>query len=396
MSLPADAWVGFHPAEELATRGSLAIAIYIHDLAGGGVERQSLVLAEEFRRAGHAVTLLLHRFAGQLRSQVPACLPVVSFDGSRTLADIPRLASYLRVQRPDILLSNVDMNNVAALLARALASGPTKVVICQHNAISSGAIIGGAWHYAHTARAYRLLTPFVARAVAVSDGVARELRELAGLPADRVVTIYNPVVGPEFMTLSTEPARHRFFEDATEPVFVTAGRLVPQKDHETMIRALALHRQRESGRLIVLGSGSERDSLISLSQSLGVGDAVDFVGFQMNALPFFRQADAFLLTSRCEGFGNVIVEALACGTPVISTDCPHGPYEILEGGRYGVLVQPGNPAAVAEAMSQVGTLRARFPGGDLRRRASDFSCEACAGRYLELFKSLLPRLASAV
>ncbi len=162
-----------------------------------------------------------------------------------------------------------------------------------------------------------------------------------------------------------------------------------------MIRALAIHRRNIDSRLIILGTGVLQDTLSDLADRLNLSEVVDFVGFQSNALPYFRHADAFLLSSRCEGFGNVIVEALGCGTPVISTRCDHGPSEILDDGRYGVLVEPQNPAALAEAMDQVGSLRERFPAEMLRQRAGDFSYAACASRYMAMFKALAPHRAWA-
>lgn len=162
-----------------------------------------------------------------------------------------------------------------------------------------------------------------------------------------------------------------------------------------MIRALAIHRRRTNSRLIILGTGPLRDSLVDLAVRLNLADSVEFLGFRGNALPYFRQADAFLLSSRCEGFGNVIVEALGCGTPVISTRCDHGPSDILDDGRYGVLVEPRNPAALADAMDQVATLRDRFPADLLRQRAAEFSYAACASRYMAMFKVLAPHRAWA-
>ncbi|MEA2738706.1 MAG: hypothetical protein QOH05_2013, partial [Acetobacteraceae bacterium] len=192
-----------------------------------------------------------------------------------------------------------------------------------------------------------------------------------------------------------ERADHPWFEQPRGPVFVTAGRLVPQKDHETMIRALAIHRQRMDSRLIILGVGPRYEILKDLTKQLNLTDAVDFIGFRANALPFLRQADSFLLSSRCEGFGNVIVEALGCGTPVISTRCEYGPAEILDGGRYGVLVDPEDPIALAAAMDEVGTLRQRFPAEMLRQRAGEFSYAACASRYMAMFRALAPHRAWA-
>jgi glycosyltransferase involved in cell wall biosynthesis len=373
----------------------LSVAIYLHDLAGGGVERQSLIIAEEFRRHGADVTLVLHRLRGQLLDQVPPGLHIVDLNSSRTLMDIAGLARFLRAEKPDILLSNVDLNNIAALLAKGISLSDTKVVICQHNPISGSFVVGENWLYRYTAIFYRLLSPLISRAVAVSDGVAAELASMAKLSSDRVLTINNPVVGPDFQARCQERADHPWFEQPRGPVFVTAGRLVPQKDHETMIRALAIHRQRMDSRLIILGVGPRYEILKDLTKQLNLTDAVDFIGFRANALPFLRQADSFLLSSRCEGFGNVIVEALGCGTPVISTRCEYGPAEILDGGRYGVLVDPEDPIALAAAMDEVGTLRQRFPAEMLRQRAGEFSYAACASRYMAMFRALAPHRAWA-
>jgi glycosyltransferase involved in cell wall biosynthesis len=374
---------------------AMSVAIYLHDLTGGGVERQSLIIAEEFRRHGADVTLVLHRLRGQLLDQIPAGLRVVDLRSSRTLMDVAGLVRFLKAERPDILLSNVDLNNVAALLAKGISFSRTKVVICQHNTITSTFVSGENWLYRYIGFSYRLLSPLISRAVAVSEGVAAELGEVAGLPMARVLTIHNPVVGPDFQARSEEIVDHPWFNQPQQPVFVTAGRLVPQKDHETMIQALAMHRQRCNSRLIILGSGPLEESLKALVARLDLTKSVAFLGFRPNALPYLRQADAFVLSSRCEGFGNVIVEALGCGTPVISTRCEYGPAEILDQGRYGMLVTPRNPAALAEAMDQVATLRERFPPEMLRHRADEYSYAACASRYMAMFKALTPNRAWA-
>jgi glycosyltransferase involved in cell wall biosynthesis len=387
--------VGISSKAGSATR-TMSVAIYLHDLAGGGVERQSLIIAEEFRRHGADVTLVLHRLRGQLLDQVPAGLRILDLSSSRTLMDVPRLARFLRREKPDILLSNVDLNNVAALMAKGLSLSATKVVICQHNPISSAFVTGEKWLYRHVALLYRVLSPLISRAVAVSSGVAVEMEVAAGLPRDRILTIHNPVVGPDFQSRSDALADHPWFNQPDQPVLVTAGRLVPQKDHETLLRALALHRQRANTRLVILGSGPLEHELKALTESLNLSDAVDFMGFQSNALPYIRQADAFVLSSRCEGFGNVLVEAMGCGTPVISTRCDHGPAEILDNGQFGLLVAPGDPVELAAAMDEVAGLRGRFPAEVLRQRAGDFSYAACASRYMAMFKALAPNRAWAI
>jgi glycosyltransferase involved in cell wall biosynthesis len=339
--------------------------------------------------------LVLHRLEGDLIDKVPAGLRIVELRGSRTLMDVPRLAHFLRTEKPDILLSNVDLNNVAALLAKAISFSSSRVVICQHNPISTSFVLESNWMYRYLGFSYRMLSPLITSAVAVSEGVAAELARVTGLQSERVFTINNPVVGPDFEARCEEPADHPWFEQPRLPTFVTAGRMVTHKDQETMIRALAIHRRRFDSRLVILGTGPLDQQLRELVAQLGLEQAVDFAGFRSNVLPYIRQADAFLLSSRCEGFGNVIVEALGCGTPVIATRCEYGPAEILDEGRYGVLVETRNPAAMAGAMDQVATLRDRFPAAMLRQRAGEFSYAACASRYMALFKSLTPHRAWA-
>ncbi|HEX2942375.1 MAG TPA: glycosyltransferase, partial [Rhodopila sp.] len=227
------------PARAVSDQRALSVAIYMHDLAGGGVERQSLIIAEEFRRNGIEVTLVLHRLRGQLMHEMPAGLRVVDLNSTRTLGDVRRLVQFLRTEQPDILLSNLDLNNVAALIAKGLSFSRTRVVICQHNPISPSFVNCENWMYRRVPQTYHMLRPLISRAVAVSAGVADELCDLAGLPRDNVVTINNPVIGPEFHARSQEAADHPWFGDRSRPVFVTAGRLVLQKDHDTMLRAFA-------------------------------------------------------------------------------------------------------------------------------------------------------------
>jgi glycosyltransferase involved in cell wall biosynthesis len=367
----------------------------MHDLSGGGVERQSLILASELRAEGIDVTLVLHQVRGPLLANLPADVRVVDLKSRRTLQDIPRLASFLRRSRPDILLANLDHNNIAAMLAKAVAFSRTRVVICQHNPISASFAAFESWTYKLVPLAYRSLSVLASRAVAVSSGVAAELNSLAGVPSRKIYTIHNPVVGPDFQARSQRPVEHLWFDQPDHPVFITAGRLVPQKDHETLIRAFALHRQRFASRLLILGMGPLQAELEALSRELNVADAIGFLGYQPEALPFFRRADAFVLSSRCEGFGNVLVEAMACGTPVISADCDHGPAEILGDGRFGLLVPPRDPAALALALNQIPTLRTRFPPETLRGRAEEFSYSVCAGRYRTLFNMLMTEQAVA-
>lgn len=378
-------------AQETAPTPALpSVALYMHTLAGGGAERQTLVVAQGLQAAGHPVTLVLHAKQGELASQVPAHLPIVELRGRRTLHDIVLLARYLRRERPNVLVANLDHNNVAAALAKAVAASRTKLIICQHNALAGEFARQENRSYRAIPLAYRLVSPLVAAAVGVSDGVAEELVRMAGLPRHKVMTIHNGVIGEGFRSQADASVDHPWFADQERPVFATAGRLVPQKDHATLLRALARYRQAGgSGRLVVLGAGPLQSSLQELARSLGLADAVAFVGFQANPLPWFRQSQAFVSSARSEGFGNVLVEAMGCGTPVIATDCDYGPREILQRGRYGVLVRPDDPTALANAMLSAAELPARFPAGLLRARAAEFSTALTSRAFGQLICQLM-------
>jgi glycosyltransferase involved in cell wall biosynthesis len=364
------------------------VAIYMRDLAGGGVERQTIRLAQELQAVGLSVILVLHQMRGELRDMIQGSIPVVDLNSRRTLQDIPLLARFLRRARPSVLISNLDHNNVAAVLAARLAATGTSVVICQHNALTS--TFSGTLNrsYRLIPFLYRMLSPFTDAAVAVSEGIADELHTMAHMPRHKINLIHNAVIGSGFQSRVEQPVTHRWFDDPEVPVFVTAGRLVPVKDHETLLRAFALHRRHRQSRLLILGAGPLRRSLEALACELRIADAAEFLGFQENPLPYFRHADAFVLSSYSEGFGNVLVESMGCGTPVIATDCEHGPAEILDRGRYGALVPPRDPQALADAMDMVAGLRERWPSGLLKARAAEFSSANCAAAYMQLCHSL--------
>jgi glycosyltransferase involved in cell wall biosynthesis len=366
----------------------LSVAIYFHDFSPGGVERQCLVLARELIQRGVDVAVVVHQMRGELIPLLPQGIPIVNLDSRRTLHDVLRLRRYLLDERPSVFMANVDHNNIAASMANALAGSATRLVICQHNPLSSGYHATVNWKHRVVPWFYRALSPYIDHAVAVSEGIANELIDQARLPAAKVSTIFNAIIGDDFAERANEPAQHPWLVNKDRPVFITAGRLVEMKDQRTMLRAFALHLQANQARLIVLGTGPMLDELSALTASLGIADHVDFAGFVRNPLPYMRAADGFVLSSRSEGFGNVLVEAMGCGTPVISTDCPYGPSDILARGRYGILVPPQDPEALAPAFSRIVNEADRWPKEALRARAAAFSYQACADAYWRLFQSL--------
>jgi glycosyltransferase involved in cell wall biosynthesis len=294
------------------------------------------------------------------------------------------LASYLRHQKPDAMVAATRLINVVAVCAARLAGGSTRVVVSEHNPPSLALAGSRCWRRRYLpalmARTYR----FADAIVAVSRGVAADLVELTGLPPGRIKTIYNPVISEDITQMARMPLSHPWFAPGQPPVILGAGRLVDQKDFPTLIRAFARLRRQRPARLVILGAAKDdvatdvaRAALVQSAALHGVSDDVVLPGFTSNPFAFMARAAAFVLSSRYEGLPTVLIEALACGCPVVSTDCPGGVHEILAGGRFGKLVPVGDESAMAEAI--LWTLIAR---------AQLFSGAAAANAYLTtLFES---------
>lgn len=328
------------------------LAVFLPSLRGGGAERVMLTLARGFAERAWSVDLVLVKVEGAYVADVPDAVRVVDLDARRTIASLPALVRYLRRERPRALLSAMDHANVVALLARRLAGTPDRVIATVH-------IDRGRAGFKARSLVGRLtplwVRPFYSWAesvVAVSSGVARDLVRSARVPEDRVQVIYNPVVTPEMLAQADEQLAHPWFRPDASPVVLGVGRLTAQKDFGTLIRAFALLRRRRPIRLTILGEGEERQELEALARELGVAEDVALPGFVDNPYQYMARAAVFALSSQWEGLPTVLIEALALGTPVVATDCPSGPSEILEEGRWGTLVPPGSVTALAGAVEE--------------------------------------------
>ncbi len=363
----------------------LRVAFYMHDLSGGGVERMRLALIEALAARGVEVNLVLGARTGSLLPLVPCGLKVIELGADRTLAAIPRLARFLCESRPDILVSSLNHNNIAAMAARILSGCSSRLIICQHNALSGEQALG--WKYRLVPVFYRLLHRSANAVVAVSNGVANELCCCGGIPRAKISVIYNPVIGTGFDEACQCEPPHPWLLNKTSPVFVFVGRLTAQKDPFTLLKAMELLLVSGKARLIMVGEGEDEAALRRYAVQRRIAEAVAFVGFQMNPLPWIKHADALISSSRYEGFGNSIVEALGCGTQVIATDCPYGPAEVLLEGALGALVPIGDAEALAGAMARLPNVQ--VPSDMLRARAASFSAASCAEAHLRLFRNIM-------
>jgi len=381
------------------------IAIFIYALTGGGAQRRTLTLANAFVDRGYAVDVVTVRGRGVLNGELSPRARLVPLDagwsrwhpgsllrkrGLKGYMAIPGLARYVARCAPDILLSAASHANIPAILAWHLAGKPAPLVLRASNHPSG--------NLQHRPRRYRLFKPLYnrlggllyARAdaiIAVSKGVAAAVAELTGLPTERITTIYNPMMGQLAAASATPPVPHPWLEPGQPPVVLGAGRLAIQKDFGTLIRAFALLRRQRQARLVILGEGAKRPDLEALVGALGLQDDVLLPGYVHNASRWMAGAAVFVLSSLWEGLPGVLIEALAAGCPVVSVDCPSGPREILDDGRYGALVPARAPEALAAAI--VATLAAPRQPDLLRTRAAAFSRERSVAQYLEVLEGLM-------
>jgi glycosyltransferase involved in cell wall biosynthesis len=310
---------------------------------------------------------------------------------------IPAIARHLQYYRPSVLISALPKSNINAVLAQRLSGVDTRVVTGAHIHLSAQE----AEDAQRGKSRVRMLRPLTQRCyrqadrvVAVSRGVARDTVSYLGLPEGLVETIYNPVVAREMKSLSEETPDHEWLEQRTVPVVLGIGRFVAQKDFPLLLRAFAELRKRRPARLVLLGGDSasgeqarHRSELQALADDLGIAPDFDMPGYKENPYPYLRRASVFVLSSRFEGFGNVLVEALFCGCQVVSTDCPSGPAEILQGGEFGRLVPVGDRRAMTDALEAA--LEAPLDSRSLRARGEEFSIDHAVTRYSELLDRLV-------
>jgi len=402
--------------QQSARRGGRRLAFYLDNYEGGGVQKTTLTLARGLAARGHAVEVLVCRPSGALKDQLPPAVEVValaepsawssrmlalrsdpgyllpilggivlSTRPSPTLGYLGSLAAALAARRPHVLYAATTHMNLEAILARRLAGVDTRVIVSERNAIRGGHLHQG-WPTLFLPALVRRAYGQADAIVAVSNGVADDLAAWTGLPRASIATIYNPVVTDELIGRQSEPVDHPWFQPGAPPVIMSAGRLGAAKDFPTLIRAFARVRRARAARLVIFGQGKSEAktakriaALQALAAEHGVAADVALPGFVANPFAYMTRAATFALSSINEGLPGVLIQAMACGCPVVSTDCPSGPAEILAGGRYGRLVPPGDDAALAEAI--LATLDAPPAAAVLRERAGFFSVERAVAQY---------------
>lgn len=341
-----------------------------------------LTLGTTLAAAGHPVHLVLATATGPYLDHVPAAVRVVDLGTRRVLTSLPRLVRYLRRERPRAMISAITHTNVVALWGRWLARVPTRTIVTEHGFSPRPPGRSGRESGLFPVLMRRFY-PGAHSVVAVSHGLADDIAERIGLPRARIDVVYNPVVTPELAQRAAEPVEHPWFAPGQPPVVLSVGRLTVQKDYPTLIRAFERIAHRSTARLVILGEGEARAELEALIEACGLADRVALPGFVANPYAHMARAKLFVLSSIWEGLPTVLIEALACGCPVISTDCRSGPREILEDGRWGRLVPVGAVDELAMAMLAVLESTERPPGSLATAR---FTPTASMAQYLRLIE----------
>jgi glycosyltransferase involved in cell wall biosynthesis len=337
------------------------IALFLPSLRGGGAEKVMVNLALGFVEQGLKVDLVLAKAEGPYLSRVPEEVRVVDLGARRVLYSLPGLVRYLRRERPQAMLSALNYANIVAIWAKLLVRVQTHLVVSEHNTLSCSTQNASSVRVKLLPLLIKIFYPYADAVVAVSHGVAEDLITMTGLPMEKVKVIYNPVITPELFAKAEEPLDHPWFRPGEPPVVLGVGRLTKQKDFPTLIRAFALVRKERPARLMILGEGEERPKLETLARELGIEEDFVLPGFVENPYKYMKRASAFVLSSRWEGLPAVLIEALALGVPVISTNCPSGPSEILEHGKWGCLVPVGEPHLLARAILEILQNDVRIP-----------------------------------
>jgi glycosyltransferase involved in cell wall biosynthesis len=367
----------------MATRESgTRLCLFIPSFGDGGVERMLVNLASGMVHHGVEVDFVVRQAAGPHLALLPPQVRLLELGTAHGLQALLATVRYLRADRPHVLLSAKGSDDRLALRAKRWAGVPVR------NVLITGTSLSGRMEARRRSRLYRWrkgrslrrMYAKVDGVIAVSRGVADDLGRVTGLPDECIQVVPNPVVTPEIEPLANERPLHPWLARKEVPVVLGVGGLRRQKDFKTLLQAFAAVRRQLACRLIILGEGRQRDRLEALGRALGIRNDLSLPGFQPNPYAYMAAADLFVLSSRWEGFGAVIVEALALGLPVVSTDCPTGPREILEDGRFGRLVPVGDSAAMARAMIE--TLADPPPSDLLRTAVRRYTLEASSQAYL--------------
>jgi len=358
------------------------LAILVSFSGDGGVEKMMINLLEGLVSQGAKIDLLVIKDRPPYFARIPEAVNVIKLGPGSALFCKKPLMDYLKVHKPDVLLAAKHRALKLAIQAKQISEVNTRIV-GQIHTHASESLKHKLWiKRVIWLATMRKLYPRADLIIAVSQGVADDIQHITRMDPRKLAVVYNPVVTDELTSLANEPAGHRWLDQPNgTPVIVAAGRFNIQKDFITLIRAFSLLREQHPCRLIILGKGHLLGAYQALSNELGISDDISFPGFTLNPFSYMAKAQLFVLSSAWEGFGLVLAEAMAVGTPVVSTDCRSGPSEILMDNQFGKLTAVGDAQALAKAMAD--TLDNPLSKSLLQHACERFTIDHCTKQYIE-------------
>lgn len=370
------------PASRPPSESSGRIAIFAATSGHSGVDRIVANLIRQFDAWGFPVDLLgISGHGPEVPQDGLRYLRRVDLGAAHVATAVPGLVRYLHREQPMAMLTDKDRVNRVAILGRRLAGSGAKLAVRLGTTVSVNLADRSRFDRWIQRASIRRLYPLADRVIVPSDGVAADLVAYTGLRRAHVRVVRSPIVTDRVAVLAREPLDHPWLRSGQPPVVLGVGELSYRKDFATLIRAFAEVRAHRRCRLLILGRGRRRETLLRLAAELGVGSDVDLPGFAANPYAFMANADVFVLSSRWEGMPVALIEALACGAPVVATDCPSGPREVLLGGNAGVLVPVGDAAAMAKAIGK--QLSCALDRVALARAVEPYRIASSAAAYLD-------------
>ncbi|MEJ2609998.1 MAG: glycosyltransferase [Candidatus Thiodiazotropha sp.] len=349
----------------------------------GGVERMVLNLVNAIAERGVRVDLLLIKTRSKHLEELHPEVRRIDLGSRHTATSLLPLSRYLRRTQPPCLLAAKDRAGRMAVLARALAgASSTRLLMRLGTNLTTALAHKSVWRMRLRRLPIRLLYPYIDQIIAVSEGVRQDTLAVSGVDPTRVTVVRNPVITSRLIQAAEAPPPHPWLSDAEVPVILGVGRLTQQKDFMTLVQAFAKVHADRPCRLIILGDGRQREALLEEAKKLGIQEQLALPGFTSNPYVYMRHASLFVLSSRWEGSPNVLTEAMALGTSVVSTDCPSGPNEILDQGRIAPLVPVGDSEALAKAI--LATLEQANDPEQLRAAVQEYHAESSAAEYLKV------------
>ncbi|WP_407430174.1 glycosyltransferase [Arcticibacter sp.] len=364
----------------------MKLAYFYRNLNHGGIQRMIVNAANYFAAAGHDVSVVLMKRDGEYIDLLDQNVKIIFFKSIDKTKLLRSFSSILKEHQFDLLFTATPSLNTFTVIGRFLSGVRTKIVISERNNTAVFFKNSSLTLSKLTFLAIPLLYRFADAVVAVSEGLAGSLKKVALIPKRKIHVIYNPAWSPQLEEQAGTEVSHEWFQFPEVPVIITVGRLVPAKNHALLIEAIALLRKDIQVRLIILGDGNLKSGLQKKIDDMNLQDCIRLEGFKLNPVSWMSKADLFVLSSDYEGFGNVLVEALAAGLTIVSTDCDFGPSEILKGG-YGYLSPVGNATALASEMARA--LQSPIDKNRLKKRAQEFGTEQIMRRYDELFSGMV-------